>query len=121
MSIAHTLRLAAMLACAAVFGAVADEANAQQRGDCGYYTNSNGHEVPRPCGNWRADTGVVPQGATALCRDGTYSYSEHPYAKGTCSYHGGVVKHLRQSGWKTDRLDHGSLAGVVCYSNAPAR
>lgn len=28
-------------------------------------------------------------GATALCRDGTYSYSQH--ASGTCSHHGGVA------------------------------
>jgi uncharacterized protein DUF3761 len=29
-----------------------------------------------------------PSGATALCKDGTYSYSQH--ARGTCSRHGGV-------------------------------
>jgi hypothetical protein len=64
-------------------------------GACGYYTNSYGHEVPRPCGNWRVDSASSPDGATALCRDGTYSYSEHPYLGGTCSHHGGVVQHLR--------------------------
>ncbi|MFL6283566.1 MAG: surface-adhesin E family protein [Pyrinomonadaceae bacterium] len=31
-----------------------------------------------------------PAGATALCRDGTYSYSEH--RQGTCSHHGGVAE-----------------------------
>jgi hypothetical protein len=71
------------------------DALAQQPGDCGYYINSNGHQVPRPCGNWRSDTGSPPQGATARCRDGTYSYSEHPHAGGTCSHHGGVASHLR--------------------------
>jgi hypothetical protein len=81
----------------------------------------SGGEVPSSCDNWRANTGVVPQGATALRRDRTYSYSEHPYAKGACSYHGGVVKHLQQSGWKTDRLDHGSLAGVVLLFQCSSR
>jgi hypothetical protein len=33
-----------------------------------------------------------PPGATALCRDGTYSYSQHH--SGTCSHHGGVAKWL---------------------------
>jgi hypothetical protein len=68
-------------------------AHAQQPGDCGYYTNSSGHEVPRPCGDWRANPGSPPQGATALCRDGTYSFSEHH--SGTCSGHGGVASFLR--------------------------
>ena len=31
-----------------------------------------------------------PSGATAKCRDGTYSYSQH--ASGTCSHHGGVAR-----------------------------
>ncbi len=56
-------------------------------GNCGYYTNSDGDRVPRPCGNWH--TQPPPQNATAECRDGTYSYSRH--RTGTCSYHGGVV------------------------------
>jgi Protein of unknown function (DUF3761) len=59
----------------------------QQTGACGYYINSSGHLVPRPC--------TTSKGATAVCADGRYSYSEHPYAPGTCSYHGGVVQHLR--------------------------
>ncbi len=32
----------------------------------------------------------APPGATALCRDGTYSYSKHH--SGTCSHHGGVKR-----------------------------
>jgi hypothetical protein len=31
---------------------------------------------------------TAPAGATAICRDGTYSYSQH--RSGTCSHHGGV-------------------------------
>jgi hypothetical protein len=46
----------------------------------GYYLNVSHHCVHRPSSN--------PRGATAKCRDGTYSYSEH--ASGTCSHHGGV-------------------------------
>ena len=34
----------------------------------------------------------VPAGATAKCRDGTYSYSQH--RQGTCSHHGGVAQWL---------------------------
>jgi Protein of unknown function (DUF3761) len=76
-----------------ILGGVAGLAYSEQRpGDCGYYTNSNGHQVPRPCGNSKID--APPSGATAICRDGSYSFSEHPYAAGTCSHHGGVESHL---------------------------
>ena len=95
------VRAASVLVSALLIGGVVGfaphwfPAFAQKPGDCGYYTNSYGHQVPRPCGNWRSDTGSPPASATALCRDGTYSFSEHPYAGGTCSYHGGVARHLR--------------------------
>jgi hypothetical protein len=36
-----------------------------------------------------AAVGAPPPGATARCRDGSYSYSQHH--SGTCSYHGGVA------------------------------
>jgi len=62
-------------------------------GACGYYINRSGHAVPRPCGDWHNQ--APPTGATAQCGDGTYSYSEHPYASGTCSHHGGVVSHVQ--------------------------
>ena len=48
------------------------------------YTNSQGHQVHRPMHANR-----VPTGATAKCRDGTYSFSENH--RGTCSHHGGVA------------------------------
>jgi hypothetical protein len=37
-----------------------------------------------------------PPGATARCRDGTYSFSQH--RSGTCSHHGGVAQWLTGSG-----------------------
>ena len=49
----------------------------------GYYTNVDGNRIPRP-----HYSTSVPSGATAICRDGTYSYSAH--RRGTCSHHGGV-------------------------------
>jgi hypothetical protein len=87
------IRLAISTVVLAMLGEVAQ---AQQTpGACGYYTNSSGHQVPRPCGNWHMNSGGAANGASALCGDGTYSYSEHPYAPGTCSHHGWVVKLLR--------------------------
>ena len=55
---------------------------APQPAECGadYYRNVDGACVHRPSSN--------PAGATALCKDGTYSYSQH--RSGTCSGHGGV-------------------------------
>lgn len=34
----------------------------------------------------------LPSGATAICRDGTFSFSAH--RRGTCSHHGGVARWL---------------------------
>jgi hypothetical protein len=51
----------------------------------GYYKNVSGHCVRRP-----VKAPSAPAGATAKCRDGTYSFSEH--ASGTCSHHGGVAR-----------------------------
>jgi len=50
-----------------------------------YYTNSDGVRVHGPM---FADH--KPDGATAHCVDGSYSFSQH--RRGTCSYHGGVVQ-----------------------------
>lgn len=50
-----------------------------------YYTNSYGNRVQSPT---RYDS--RPAGATALCRDGTYSFSQS--RRGTCSHHGGVAR-----------------------------
>lgn len=43
-----------------------------------------------------AAVAAPPPGATARCRDGTYSYSKH--RSGTCSHHGGVAQWLTSSG-----------------------
>jgi hypothetical protein len=48
------------------------------------YRNVDGNCVQRP--------GSSPSGATAKCKDGTYSYSQN--RRGTCSGHGGVAQWL---------------------------
>lgn len=53
------------------------------------YTNSDGNTVHSPADS---TDGSVPVGATAQCRDGSYSFSQH--RSGTCSYHGGVAEWL---------------------------
>ncbi len=57
-----------------------------------YYRNSNGVCVHRPVKT--QDSAVVPKGATAQCRDGSFSFSQHH--RGTCLHHGGVAKWLAQ-------------------------
>ena len=52
----------------------------------GQYRNSDGVVVHSPA---HTDTGTAPAGASAQCRDGTFSFSLHH--RGTCSHHGGVA------------------------------
>lgn len=52
-----------------------------------YYTNTAGNQVHSP-----AYSDTIPAGATAQCRDGTYSFSQS--RRGTCSHHGGVSRWL---------------------------
>ncbi len=54
-----------------------------------HYTATSGDEVHSPA--YTSD-GAAPPGASAQCRDGTYSFSEHH--QGTCSHHGGVASWL---------------------------
>jgi hypothetical protein len=53
----------------------------------GTYVNSKGQRVPRP-----ENCSAAPKGATARCRDGSYSFSQS--RRGTCSHHGGVSEWL---------------------------
>jgi hypothetical protein len=55
----------------------------------GTYENSRGRCVRRPT---RTPNNRPPAGATARCRDGTYSFSQS--RRGTCSHHGGVAAWL---------------------------
>jgi Protein of unknown function (DUF3761) len=50
-----------------------------------HYKAKDGHEVHSPA---KSTHDQVPAGASAKCRDGTYSFSQH--RRGTCSHHGGV-------------------------------
>ena len=52
-----------------------------------YYNNVDGDKVQSP-----TYYPSEPTGATARCRDGTYSFSRH--RSGTCSHHGGVEEWL---------------------------
>jgi Protein of unknown function (DUF3761) len=52
--------------------------------DSEFYTNVDGNRIHRPL---RSDQ--KPLGATAHCRDGSWSFSAHH--RGTCSHHGGVA------------------------------
>jgi Protein of unknown function (DUF3761) len=55
----------------------------------GCYIAKSGDCVPYP-----QQGGSQPPGATAQCADGSWSFSEHPYASGTCHGHGGVQRYL---------------------------
>jgi Protein of unknown function (DUF3761) len=52
-----------------------------------HYSNCDGQTVHNP-----ANYEGVPAGASAICRDGTFSFSRH--RRGTCSRHGGVAEWL---------------------------
>jgi len=53
----------------------------------GFYENSAGRCVQSPQKSAKA-----PAGASAKCRDGSYSFSQS--RSGTCSHHGGVASWL---------------------------
>src|SRR5271154_6267817 len=55
----------------------------------GHYSNVDGNPVHQPANSLN---GSIPAGASAQCRDGDYSFSQHP--SGTCSKHGGVARWL---------------------------
>jgi len=66
---------------------IAPKAQEPQLSNDNYYTNVDGNSVHSP-----AYAPSVPAGASARCRDGTYSFSQH--RSGTCSHHGGVADWL---------------------------
>ncbi|MHA3117248.1 DUF3761 domain-containing protein [Acinetobacter sp. ANC 4635] len=51
-----------------------------------HYRNVNGRTVHSPA---HTKNGKRPHGASAKCRDGSYSFSKHH--RGTCSHHHGVA------------------------------
>lgn len=54
-----------------------------------HYTNKAGQTTHSPS---KSIDDKVPNGASAKCRDGTYSFSQSH--RGTCSRHGGVARWL---------------------------
>jgi hypothetical protein len=65
------------------------QATPPQQPQPSYYINSSGNTVQSPT---KTQDNSVPAGATARCRDGSYSFSQH--RSGTCSHHGGVANWL---------------------------
>lgn len=57
----------------------------QQGEQPNYYINTAGNKVQSPT---KYDS--RPSGASARCRDGSYSFSQN--RRGTCSHHGGVAE-----------------------------
>ncbi|MEO6917980.1 MAG: DUF3761 domain-containing protein [Collimonas sp.] len=56
----------------------------------GHYANKSGQTVHSPA---HVKNGRAPVGASAQCRDGSYSFSKNH--RGTCSRHGGVAEWLQ--------------------------
>jgi hypothetical protein len=85
--IVTALLLGASQACAYIApGTNPDESNLSNHNTS---KNRDGNIVHAPA---RSLSGKAPEGATARCRDGSYSFSRHH--SGTCSRHGGVAQWL---------------------------
>ncbi|PNE12373.1 MAG: hypothetical protein CR217_03950 [Beijerinckiaceae bacterium] len=80
--------MALVLAVTTLMMGLVSIAHAQEECPYGQYRAASGDCVPRPNKN-RA-------GATAICKGGSFSHSEHPHSGGTCSSHGGVLQYLDQ-------------------------
>jgi Protein of unknown function (DUF3761)/Bacterial SH3 domain len=65
------------------FGAAAPQSPVSLPSMRDTYTNVDGQQIQRP-----TFSETAPAGASAKCRDGSYSFSTH--RQGTCSRHGGV-------------------------------
>jgi hypothetical protein len=87
-TLAAVLALAGPLATLSAVAAVTapSEAHARSCG-AGSYVNSRGNCVRRP-----VQSTTAPRGASAQCRDGSWSFSQS--RRGTCSHHGGVARWL---------------------------
>ncbi|HEX2248750.1 MAG TPA: DUF3761 domain-containing protein [Gemmatimonadales bacterium] len=72
------------------------------------YFNSRGQWIPSPT---QTINGEAPNGATARCRDGSYSFSQS--ARGTCSWHGGVAEWLSRSSGNSGPIPHDSRADIA--------
>ena len=72
---------------APVPGAQPGKPNESDLKEHGHYINKDGAVVHSPA---HSVSGTAPNGASAQCRDGSYSFSQH--RSGTCSHHGGVSK-----------------------------
>lgn len=83
------LTRAAFVAAAVATGAIGLAVPAQSSPVGGCYTAVSGDCVPYP-----QTGGPQPPAATAQCADGSWSFSEHPHASGTCHGHGGVQQYL---------------------------
>jgi len=57
-------------------------------------TSAAGTAATAPAASAKTSSNTDPTGATALCKDGTYSHSKHH--TGACSHHGGVSQWLGQ-------------------------
>jgi len=66
-----------------------DEPNESNLQTHAHYKNKAGQTVHSPA---KSIDGKVPTGASAECRDGSYSFSKN--RRGTCSGHGGVSNWL---------------------------
>ena len=90
-----TLSIALLVACAALppsayaYRAPPGYGNEADLDRHDTYHNRDGETVHAPA---HSKSGRVPDGASARCRDGTYSFSRH--RRGTCSRHGGVAAWL---------------------------
>lgn len=84
------LPIALLLACSLVFAKAPPkplpDADQSQLIEQSHYINKAGQDVHSPA---HSKTGKVPAGASARCRDGSYSFSKSH--RGTCSRHGGVA------------------------------
>jgi Protein of unknown function (DUF3761) len=89
MSVRIATLIAATALAAASIGLAPTAAASPQCGDGPDYVASSGDCVHDP-----EPASTPPSGATAICQDGDYSFSEHPHSGGTCHGHGGVKQYL---------------------------